>query len=105
MENRPQYNHYSPVVLYKNKTHYVATDFTPMETIELNVQVVKARRIILTIRVAQSPEARHGVLWQVIFLPSSIVVRVVHFLLGVKPLVSRHGYTHDDKWNGGSEWG
>lgn len=96
----PLVSHYT-----KDQNPDIAANFTPVEAIELNVQVTKTRRSVLTIRVAESPESRHGVLWQVISLPSAVVVRVVHFLLSVEPLVSRHGYTHDDKWNGGGEWG
>jgi hypothetical protein len=64
----------------------------------LNVKVLKVMLSVLTIRMAEGPKSRHGVLGQVISFSSPVVVGVVHLLLRVKPVVGRHGYTDDDKW-------
>jgi len=61
-----------------------------------HLKICKVLLSVLTICIAEGPKSRHCVLGQVIFFSSPVVVGVVHLLLRVKPMVSRHGYTDDD---------
>ena len=80
-----------------DRNFIISTNLTSVQANRLNKKIVKAMFSVLTIRVTEGPETRHCILGQVIPFSSPVVVGVVHFLFGVKPVVCRHGYTDDDQ--------
>lgn len=57
----------------------------------------------LTVCKAEHPQSRDGQLGQVILFSGPIVRRIVHFLLGVQPLVSEYRDEHNEKRNRGGQ--